>query len=171
MPPPLSPLANTVASLRVATLARPAHAWVPAAIHALILACLARLFGRLEEMVRLWQAGLLPPPTHRARTVQNRTPTSNRDSGSAPRRRAPRPVSDEKTHMETERQRELATPLPSLCLSVSMCKCLLPAPGQESDRPTTTASRAERRHPSPTPPIRRRIGRLSAALKHGRFVT
>ncbi len=75
MSPPLSPLAETVASLRVATLATPAHAWVPEAIHALILACLVRLFGRLEEMIRLWQAGLLPPPPaprpHLPRTAVN----------------------------------------------------------------------------------------------------
>jgi hypothetical protein len=70
MSPHPSPLADSVASLRVATLATQAHAWLPAAIHALILACLARILGRLEEMIRLWQAGLLPLPMARPGTVR-----------------------------------------------------------------------------------------------------
>ena len=37
-------------------------AWIPDAIHALIMAALARIFTRLEQMIRLWQAGQLPPP-------------------------------------------------------------------------------------------------------------
>lgn len=62
MPPIPSTLADEVARLGTATTSVPAPVWLPDAVHALIMACLARLFGRLEEMIRLWQAGLLPPP-------------------------------------------------------------------------------------------------------------
>jgi hypothetical protein len=62
MPPIPSNLADEVARLGTATTSVPAPVWLPDAVHALIMACLARLFGRLEEMIRLWQAGLLPPP-------------------------------------------------------------------------------------------------------------
>ena len=49
------------ASLRAATKAEPGRAWLPPALHALIIACLARLFDRLEDLLGLWRAGLLPP--------------------------------------------------------------------------------------------------------------
>jgi hypothetical protein len=62
MPPIPSTLADEVARLGTATTSVPAPAWLPDAVHALIMACLARLFGRLEEMIRLRQADLLPPP-------------------------------------------------------------------------------------------------------------
>ena len=42
-------------------------------LHALNMACLARLFARLEQLFQLWQAGALPVPTPRAprrRTVR-----------------------------------------------------------------------------------------------------
>jgi len=40
--------------------------WLPDALHATLMALLARIFGRLEDMIRLWQAGLLPPPALRS---------------------------------------------------------------------------------------------------------
>ncbi len=129
MPPHPSPLADSVATLRAATLATPAHAWLPAAIHALILACLARIFGRLEEMIRLWQAGLLPPPTHRPRTAQitpaSSTPASSRQrearqaSHSVYARTAERVAAEAGIHMETESQREESKNLSS-CVSLSL---------------------------------------------------
>jgi len=40
--------------------------WGPvAALHALILATLTRILLRLEDMILLWQQGLLPPPSSR----------------------------------------------------------------------------------------------------------
>lgn len=50
MPPIPSTLADEVARLGTATTSVPAPVWLPDAVHALIMACLARLFGRLEEM-------------------------------------------------------------------------------------------------------------------------
>ena len=59
---------------------------IPASIHALIMACLARIFARLEQLFLLWQSGQLPPP--QAHATQH--PISRRDSArrsEAPRRK------------------------------------------------------------------------------------
>ena len=60
-------LGDRIAGLREAARAQDRCAWIPPAIHAAIMAILARLFARLEDMIRLWQAGPLPqgpvPPT------------------------------------------------------------------------------------------------------------
>ena len=45
-----------------------------APLHALILTSLARLLDRLVAMIRLWQAGLLPPPTPRRRAARPAAP-------------------------------------------------------------------------------------------------
>ena len=59
----LSPsLADRLGSLRATAGAESACGWVPAALHALIMACLARIFGRLEQVILLWQSGDLPLP-------------------------------------------------------------------------------------------------------------
>ncbi len=52
------------AEMRAAADHQAAEAGLIAALHALILATLARLFNRLENMVALWAAGALPvlPP-------------------------------------------------------------------------------------------------------------
>ncbi len=73
---PSTPLAEGVAALRAQVAAVPAPAWVPEAIHALILALLLRLFGRLEDMIALWQAGHpIPLPAPRApRNTTGRQP-------------------------------------------------------------------------------------------------
>ena len=55
-------LADQAANLRTALLAEDAPFWLPDALHALIMAALARIFARLEDMIRLWQSGALPPP-------------------------------------------------------------------------------------------------------------
>ncbi len=57
-----TPLAQQVAHIRGAILTQEKCVWIPAVVHALIIACLARIFGRLEEMIRLWQSGQLPLP-------------------------------------------------------------------------------------------------------------
>ena len=54
------PLADQLAQLRNALRAEETCAWLPDAVHTLIMACLARIFGRLEQFLRLWQAGTLP---------------------------------------------------------------------------------------------------------------
>ena len=162
-----SPLADKVVHPRLATLATPAHAWVPQAIHALILACLARLFGRLEEMIRLWQAGLLPAPIQRPSTP--RTPSARpgprearQDSDSVrylahyaaaarsatAHARTSERAEEAGVHMETERRREAGEARPS-CFSPSLRLHvqLLPPPrayNAPANRPPA---------PSPTSPI------------------
>ena len=60
-------LGDKIAHLRRAAQAQEKCAWIPSAIHALIMAALARIFGRLEHIFQLWQAGTLPaPPVRRA---------------------------------------------------------------------------------------------------------
>ena len=71
-------LGDKIARLRGTAQAQEKCAFLPAAIHALIMACLARIFGRLEHMVRLWAAGCLPPTqTHRSAPTPSRMATSN----------------------------------------------------------------------------------------------
>ena len=65
----LPPLADHLASLRDDTAGGPIGGWLPAPLHALILAALARVFGRLEQLLRLWQTGALPAPRPRAPTA------------------------------------------------------------------------------------------------------
>lgn len=72
-----STLAERVGTLRAGLESESVPFWMPAALHAMIIACLVRLFGRLEEIMRLWQAGALPalPGPHRAvrMSVSSRT--------------------------------------------------------------------------------------------------
>ena len=53
-------LSEQIARLRSAARVQESCAWLPAAVHALIMACLVRLFGRLERMLQLWQSDCLP---------------------------------------------------------------------------------------------------------------
>ena len=55
-------LSDQFARLRTSAQAQEPCAWLPAAVHALIMACLMRIFGRLEQMLVLWQSGCLPAP-------------------------------------------------------------------------------------------------------------
>ncbi len=55
-------LADRFASLRADTAVSPQGGWLLEPLHALILAALTRVFGRLEQLLRLWQAGTLPAP-------------------------------------------------------------------------------------------------------------
>ena len=66
-------------------------AWLPAAVHALIMACLDRLFGRLEHLLALWQAGGLPLPPIRG--------TAHRASQSDPVHRQCRPTMRASRHL------------------------------------------------------------------------
>ncbi len=178
MPPHPSPLADSVATLRAATLATPAHAWLPAPIHALILACLVRIFGRLEEMIRLWQAGLLPPPLERPRTVRtnpaNPWPREARQDSYSVHSLAPAPhgapthartadraVAEARIPMETETQREASKTL-SACFSSSLRLHVEILPSQPAPR----RSRGSRDSlpPSTSPITRRPRSRRSEVL-------
>ena len=55
-----SPLAGQLAGLRAATTANAERGWLPASLHALIMAIFAHIFGRLEQLLLLWQSATLP---------------------------------------------------------------------------------------------------------------
>ena len=64
------------------------RAWIPDAIHALIMAALARLFTRLEQVFLLWQSGNLPLPASRdAPQGTSPRPSARRMSARRPRSR------------------------------------------------------------------------------------
>ncbi len=66
-------------------------AWIPGPIHTLIIAALARIFARLEQLFALWQAGSLPAPApHQQRRAPHHPVESPRHRAQpSPRRRAP----------------------------------------------------------------------------------
>jgi hypothetical protein len=66
-----TPLAEAVASLRIATQATEAQGNC-GRIHALILAILTRLFTRLEHLIQLWQSGQLPTPQPRKKAASKK---------------------------------------------------------------------------------------------------
>ena len=77
-------LSEQIVGLRRAVQAAPAAAWLPATLHALIIACFARLFTRLEQMLQLWQSGdLVIPETPTRATTKS---PHRRRAPSAPRR-------------------------------------------------------------------------------------
>lgn len=55
-------LGDKIAHLRRTAQAQEKCVWIPSAIHTLIMAALARIFGRLEQIFQLWQSGTLPTP-------------------------------------------------------------------------------------------------------------
>lgn len=75
--------------LRITAWARRENrAWIPDAIHALIMAALARLFTRLEQVFLLWQSGNLPLPASRdAPQGTSPRPSARRMSARRPRSR------------------------------------------------------------------------------------
>ena len=80
----LSPLGAQIASLRTAPAASTAACGMLSnALHALIAAILARIFGRLEQILLLWQTGNLPTPLDR-RTQPNSTPERRTDQPCPP---------------------------------------------------------------------------------------
>jgi len=85
------PLGDQFARLRDIAQAQETCAWIPAAIQDLIMACLMRIFGRLEQLVRLWQAGALPLPPIRTASPRARkaaTPRAHRHGHRSARVRA-----------------------------------------------------------------------------------
>lgn len=89
-------LSALLADLRTEAAQTAAGGGVLAALHALILAALVRLLGRLEHLFNQWQAGLLVTPAQRRVT---RAPRPRREADSSvrvptpARRRATRDVS------------------------------------------------------------------------------
>ncbi len=81
MEPSPATLAERVGTLRASAQADSARA---SCLHALIMSVLARIFGRLEQMLLLWQSGELPlpqpapPRTRHPRPRHSRTASSRR---------------------------------------------------------------------------------------------
>ena len=80
-------LADQFAGLRAATPSNDGCGWLPASIQALIMACLARLFARLEQIFLLWQSGQFPTP---AENLPQRLAQTSTTPSRAPRARARR---------------------------------------------------------------------------------
>ena len=93
------PLSAELAELRSATSRAAATGWVENYVIEIIMACLARLFARLEQLLQLWTAGTLPLPPVRVQsphlrqsapppaTARPKTPRACRHRPAAPRRR------------------------------------------------------------------------------------
>ena len=92
-----SSLADQFGSLRASVESDSAHGWLPAALHALIMACLARLFARLEQIVLLWQSGKLVVPPAVSPSAA-RAPAHDRPRAARPAARAPLPRTPRVTH-------------------------------------------------------------------------
>ena len=98
---PLSstPLAAQAGAIAAAIRAEASHqalkAGMVAALHALILSALARLVARLENLVQLWQAGLLPshPATPASRATPPIAPHNSAPSVPGPREPRTSPAS------------------------------------------------------------------------------
>ena len=93
-----TPLANQLAGLRAAITSNDDRGWLPTALHAVIAAILARIFGRLEQLILLWQAGTLPAPAPRQPStgepdrVQAHTPPPAARPAANRARRRPRTI-------------------------------------------------------------------------------
>ncbi len=77
-------LSGAFATLRADLERTQAPAWVPEAIHALILALFARIFDRLEHLLHLWETNQLPKLPQPRPTAPRRTPRRTRPRHVAP---------------------------------------------------------------------------------------
>ena len=149
--PPL-PLSAQLTGLRAAILADSRCVWVPAAVHAWIVALLARLLGRLEEVFRLWQSGaLVPPPRH------------------APPARLPSALRPAKHRHARKRRRAIARPN---CATAHRTAPGLKAP--QAARPPIAQAPAPRPRPARDPPpagLDRRMARQVGSPCHALFIT
>ena len=148
MDPTRPSLGAQIAGLREAVQAQENHAWIPDAIHALIIACLARIFSRLERMIQLWQDGQLPPLPHPA----------HRPHTSAPRPRTPR------LRTSRNRTRSCATPRKKTG-QTQAAPAAPPAPATQPTRQNASAPAKHRPRATPrAPPNRKRPStRITAA--------
>ena len=155
-----SRLADQLAGLRAATPSNDGRGMLPAALHALIAAIFARIFDRLEQIILLWQSGLLPhaqshpeqsaPVQH----VSERNAQAQRhpERSEKPKLPAPRP--------STEPQRHIAHPH----LAAPRTTPVMPAPNQAPIRApvipppsaATSPARPRRARDPPAAPLSRR---------------
>ena len=76
------PLAGLLAGMRAETAQLAAQAGIVAMLHALIMSCLTRLVGRLDDLMTLWLSGQLPAP-------DTAIPSAAKDPSSLSIRRSP----------------------------------------------------------------------------------
>ncbi len=113
-----SPLAAQVAAITAGIRAesdlRAAEAGLIAALQALILATLARLFSRLESLIELWAAGQLPIPAHtpHRRATAPARPRPNSVPAPRARRAIPRPALPLPAPSATTRPQSVPRPIP-----------------------------------------------------------
>ena len=140
-------LGDQFARMHDAVHAQERCAWIPSAIQALIIACLARIFGRLEQIFLAWQSGTLPvrePAIHTAHSPQIRS--------AAPRQRTP--------YVRVRRQRQTGAQSARASESKS--------PAWPPTRPTlapSTNPRHARHHQARDPP-RRKTGLFPSPQTH-----
>ena len=127
-----TPLGDRFTRINQALQAQEKCAWVPAAIHTLIMAILARLFGRFDQMLQLWQAGALPAPPIRA--IPNDTPGDDpthrqcRPATRAPRHR-PRPATrqaESAQHLRARMATARSIPAPDRTQSLASANTIVP---------------------------------------------
>ena len=107
-----TPLAAQAGAIAAAIRAEASHqarkAGMVAALHALILSALARLVASLENLVQLWQAGLLPP-----------RPTTPAQAAPIPREPRPRSAARHSHVRVTPRATAPRARVPAIILSPS----------------------------------------------------
>ena len=142
-------LGDQIARLRGAPAAREKCAWCPAALDALIAAIFARIFGRLEQLLQLWQSGQFPSP--RPAPPSTRTPPapiprlSRANPPATPAPLARTPFAQHPRAPRPQRRRpaigpasRLTTPSHPLCVSIrhgrrlSQKKSRLPKPDRRA---------------------------------------
>jgi len=84
-----SPLGDAIAKLRDSAQEDSAQFCLTAAVHAVIMACLARIFTHLEQIFLLWKSGQLPAPQPRGAIIHP-SATPSKAPGPKRRRHAPR---------------------------------------------------------------------------------
>ncbi len=154
-----SPLSDQCAALRRAAQDAIAPCWVPESVYALIVACLVRLFARLEEMVLLWQSGDLPAACARRR----RAPFAPK---SPPARR--HAAAHARSHHKSARAQANPAPRPSH-RPAGFARARHRAPGQS--RPSHRPRRTARAPPLAKNSIRRRWLSAPYLLRYRNYTT
>ena len=138
-------LTTQFASLHTALRAQGTCVWIPASIHTIIMACLARIFGRLEQLLLLWQSGELP-----LLAVQNPGPTG---AARPPVPGMPRPPIPARAR-HAGRQAPIREPSARVALprSTAVIRARHPAPGTNPSRTRTPFARPHLAHDPPANP-------------------
>lgn len=144
-----TPLSDQLRAMRTAAQAADAHGWLNSALHALVMAVLGRIFGRLGQLIMLWQSGCLalPQPPRTAHDTAIRASNRGRfDQRGAPdlrmsRHLARRPASPAHATAST----------PAWSLPRTRAVMRVPRPATGVTPSATVASRA-RPHPARAPP-------------------